>query len=278
MAQGQEKSRSIFDFLYVDQPRLELYLAQFSEFGNLTGLVRSVAQSDQREIAGSIHIIKGGTKSGATTELEKHYDPRWIAPLTFLEEVSDRGILKGNIEEIGVGDFVLLKGKLILVDCGALEGAFKTAAEVERPIPKGNRHERRGSAARGQPVPVSNLEEFTPFKMLAGLEQPLIMYLASGDSRFWSTMDSSHLVGGRNDLHLKHGVKIAGDWNLIGIIDCLPGYDDSPPERFCGDGDNVFSAGLASTLGEIRKIMGRPSNCWGITPLIIMREAAARPV
>ena len=50
MAQEPVESGSVFDFIYVDQRRIGLYLAQFSDFGNLTKLVRSVRVSDAKQL------------------------------------------------------------------------------------------------------------------------------------------------------------------------------------------------------------------------------------
>ncbi|MGA2412642.1 MAG: hypothetical protein ABSG46_19945 [Candidatus Binataceae bacterium] len=274
MAQDQEKNRSVFDFLYVDQSRLELYLAQFSEFGNLTKLVRSVGQTDENTLGTDLKVIKGDTKSGQITEIEKHYDPRWVAPLTFLEEAADRKMLKSDLTGTGLGDFVILKGNLTVVDMRALENAFKAASQVEKsPGQTGNRKHRRSEQARSESV--DSLEDFTPFKLLAALEQPMIVHFATGVARLWSTVNPSNLVGASNDLHLKHGVSIAGSWHLIGVLDCLPGASDSPSVRICGDGENAFSESMTSMIGEIKKVMGRPAECYGVTPLIIMREAAS---
>ena len=57
MAQEQESRDSVFDFLYVDNRRIGLYLSQFSEFGNLTSLVQSVSTTDSKSIKGSIGAI-----------------------------------------------------------------------------------------------------------------------------------------------------------------------------------------------------------------------------
>lgn len=83
------------------------------------------------------------------------------------------------------------------------------------------------------------------------------------------------MVGSASDLHLKHGLTIAGTWHLVGILDCLPSITQSDPNavgRLVGDKDNVFSEALAMMLQEHRMMMGRPSECYGVTPLIIMRE------
>jgi hypothetical protein len=100
------------------------------------------------------------------------------------------------------------------------------------------------------------------------------MVFASESGRLWSTIDPAYVVGSASDLHLKHGLTIAGTWHLVGILDCLPSIAATPDisGRVVGDKDNEFSDALKVMLREHRLLMGRPSDCYGVTPLIIMRE------
>jgi hypothetical protein len=109
VAHGPEDGDSVFDFIYVDRPRIDLYLAQFSEFGNLTTLVRSVRESDTKQVGLNAHVIRGEKKSGQETGIEKHYDAQWIAPLIFLDEVQNRQMLKPNMGNARIGDLVILR-------------------------------------------------------------------------------------------------------------------------------------------------------------------------
>jgi hypothetical protein len=98
-------------------------------------------------------------------------------------------------------------------------------------------------------------------KLLASLDQPIFMLFSTGRGNYWSTIDPSSIVGNSTDLHLKHGITIAGEWQLIGILDCLPGENLRPmPPRFCGDITNEFSTSMGNVLRELRMIMGRPTD------------------
>jgi hypothetical protein len=142
-----------------------------------------------------------------------------------------------------------------------------------KPAPTGpNRKERRTGIQQTQAV------QFDPnigLRLLASLDQPILMLFVNEDGKYWSTMDQAAIVGSSTDLHLKHGVTIAGEWQTVGIVDCLPGANvSSPSPRFCGDVTNNFSDNMNVLLRELRLIMGRPSDCYGFTPLIIMREVS----
>jgi hypothetical protein len=90
-------------------------------------------------------------------------------------------------------------------------------------------------------------------------------------------LDPDYLIGGATDLNLKHGLRVTGEWHVLGIVDCEPGSGDVTSEeigRLCGGGDNVFSDSVVNLWHEFREVLGRPDDCWGLTPLVIMREVA----
>lgn len=273
MAQEAESEESVFDFFYVDRRRIDIYLAQLSDFGNLSKLVRSVRVSDETHGDLDVKIVKGGAASRQETGLEKHYDAQFTAPLIFLDEINSRNMLRANAETARIGDLLILSGTLNVVDIQAFQKAFEAMSSAGSPasIDKRNRHQRRSN-------PVPPAQDFDPavsFRLMASLDQPMIMLFEAGDQKYWSTIDVGSIVGSSTDLHLKHGVVISGEWQMVGILDCFPGTN-APEQipRFCGQGDNVFSAAMGNLLRELRIIMGRPSDCYGITPLLIMREVS----
>jgi hypothetical protein len=272
VAQELDESGSVFDFIYVDHRRIDLYLAQFSEFGSLTKLVRSVRASDAAQLGVSAYIARGETKRAQETGIEKHYDPQWIAPLSFLDEIQARGMLKPRITDARIGDLVILSGTLNMVDMRAFQKAFDTMSGTKSTSSGPNRKERRSGT---QQTAAMKFDANVGLRLLASLDQPIFMLFVNEDGKYWSTMDQAAIVGSSTDLHLKHGVTIAGEWQTVGIVDCLPGVNiNSPSPRFCGDVTNSFSDNMNVLLRELRLIMGRPSDCYGITPLIIMREVS----
>src|SRR5713226_8037314 len=91
MVPGPEKDVSVFDFLYIDSQRISLFLSQFSQYGHLTALAKSVTASSSTAGGVDIKLAKiEGTEAEQTT-LSKQYDAQWIAPLTFLDQADQRG-------------------------------------------------------------------------------------------------------------------------------------------------------------------------------------------
>jgi hypothetical protein len=136
-----------------------------------------------------------------------------------------------------------------------------------------NRKARRAAATRGEPS-TTNFD-LGGLKVLGSLEQPVFMILRSGKDRLWSTLDPNYLSGGSADLNLKHGLKVAGEWHMLCILDCHPGsgaISASEMGRLSGGGDNAFSDSVVNIWNEFRLVFGRPVDCHGVTPIVIMRE------
>jgi hypothetical protein len=103
------------------------------------------------------------------------------------------------------------------------------------------------------------------------------MVLKTGQHRLWSTLAPDFLIGGSADLNMKHGLQLSGQWHVLGILDCEPGDGDTNQqvrERLVGGGDNSFSDAAVTIWREFRLIFGRPVDCYGLTPLVVMREIA----
>jgi hypothetical protein len=281
VAQEPEKSDSVFDFLYVDNRRIGLYLSQFSQFGNLTNLVESVATTDTSRVEGSFGI--SSTKVGthvdtvAQTGVQRHYDTQWTAPLSFLEEIQARQMLKRELQEARVGDLVILPGTLTLANMRVFARTFEASSKIfdEPSHDPRQRHKRQQlRQAATSPPPFSSS---AGLQMLASFEQPIFMVFQAARDRLWSTIDPESLIGSEMDLHLKHGLTVAGTWHVVGILDCLPAGSSAATldiGRICGDAANEFSEAFKGILVEHRMLMGRPSTYYGITPLIIMRQVS----
>ena len=112
-------------------------------------------------------------------------------------------------------------------------------------------------------------------RIFGALDQPMIMVFRGEEGRLWSAVDPANVVGAASALHWKFGARIDGDWHVIGIVDCPPGQLSWPLEeqgRLFGPSEAPFQDGLITMMSEIGKLIGRPSDCHGITPLVVLRE------
>jgi hypothetical protein len=273
VAPEAQKKDSVFDFLYADRHRIGLYLSQFSEFGNLTSLVHSRQVGDETSLSGGVpSVVKGETKQNQRTGVERHYDTQWSQVLNFLDEVQARKMLRRQIEGAPIGGLVLLSGSLFMVNMRSFERTWGAISGEVPAASQSNRHARRAAAARGEPQPLTDIGGL---KILGSLDQPVFMVFRSGSDRLWSTLEPDYLIGGSSDLNLKHGLRVSGDWHMLGVLDCHPGLGEVSPKevgRLSGGGDNIFSEAMINMWREFRLVFGRPADCYGVTPIVIMRE------
>lgn len=283
MAQGLESRDSVFDFVYVDSKRITLYLTQMSGFGSLTSLVHSSQESDQSKQTIGPRVLQAEAVESQQTTTQKHYDTQWVAPLSLLEELQHRDMIKHTFEDVRLGDIFILPGELSLIDIGMFARVWGVVADqqIPSPAPSGNRHFRRAEKAQGQPpvVPVNQPGAATGLRIMGALDQPLFVNFHSKGRRFWAIGESGYVIGDAGGLALKHGIAIQGTWHLLAILDAMP---EAPAQevgwlaRLCGDGVNMAGTQLIDILAEFGKILGRPDGCYGITPLAIFREIGAK--
>ena len=123
--EGEEaqKALSVYDFVYVDSDRIAATLSQFDNFGHLSKLTHQLAQKGVNVMEGSVAgVVKGSITEDAQESIGKEYNPSWLAPLNFLDEIAARGMLVTDLEKAALGQFVIATGQLSVVDLSLLHG------------------------------------------------------------------------------------------------------------------------------------------------------------
>lgn len=303
-AQDEQTTDSVFDFLYHDSRRIGSFLSQFDNNGLLTGLSHSegvtkgAKRSKKVGIGGSSPVGGGsfefeiGPGETGSENLERAYDPFWANARTFLDLLSERDMLCRNAEGARIGQFVLVSGSLIIADLKMVQKLWELPAvrnmmiagalggEDEEDISHLSRQERRKveserkrNKGKKQEIPdeLAITMEMLPYMPHSGQ-----MHIVTDNDAFWAPITDNCMVSPISELMLKHGSKIAGTWNMVGILDALPFEEHSlmnPLEmlRVGMMGDNLTNVALS--LGEpIMQTMGRPLLSYGITPLLVFRE------
>lgn len=276
------ESDSVFDFLYHDPQRIASFLGQFDP----SGVAQSLKKTDQVSRTSSDYAddgikINAGIVSGqvgARTTVgdsvqngaEKTYDPLWTNARAFLDYLAAKSMIQRDVYAATIGQFVLITGSLSIIDIAMLkEGwklpTFRHAAGIAPSAP------RSGKARSTSPEP--NPIEFA-FEMLGILPHSVQALVTSPNASVWSIVRSDCLATSSGDLLLKHGLKIPGDWSILGILDAQPDLIDSDGEpEFSPDGDQMAAQMMAMFAPLTRKLLGRPQDSFGITPLLIFREA-----
>src|SRR5690606_29714864 len=92
--------------------------------------------------------------------------------------------------------------------------------------PARNRHERRAAQHAGHDSQM-NLQDMA-MELLTILPHTVQGRIYTDDGHaIWSTLERSALAIGAEDLFLKHGVLVGGEWSMLGVVDALAGlYGD----------------------------------------------------
>lgn len=292
---------SVFDYLYHDARRVGSFLAQFETYG-VPSQVKATEGSGRSETTrttggadlGVPGVIKAQTAVDATVSederdtAERTYDPLWSNARALLDYLTEHNMMQRDLWSAGIGQFVLVKGSLIVLDVAMLKEAWgkpsvksfvtKGAAVSTPAKPKG----------KGKAQGNSDQDHVKLFmEMLSIFPHSIQAHLMGDDFSAWGTLSPASLAGMSSDLVLKHGSFVPGVWHVLGILDATP--DPRPgedPQDFTLSHLDTVVAELAGTLiGTLtaqlapmaRQILGRPRGSFGITPLLVFRDVAAEP-
>jgi len=314
----EPQKSSVFDFLYCDSRRIGSFLAQFDDSGLLEKVVqRETASKDTKRgiavnVGGGASVLgTGGSGSlglnitpsvGGSEGSERTYDPLWANALTFLDFLDAATLIKRGADGARIGQFVLVKGSLAIMDLTLFKGMWQlpaiksaiVAGANENPgtslkEPQQNRKQRRASGqSGGHPASVqSPTETIEAGLALIGLLPHAVQTRVAVDGTnqmVWTSLREDALVVSSADLTLKHGIAIAGVWNMLGVLDALPDKDangcltesgESSIEWSSTLADSPFGAMMNQLLPVLRPMLGRPFSAYGMTPLMIFREISA---
>ncbi|MGB8365413.1 MAG: hypothetical protein ACLQUZ_01410 [Rhizomicrobium sp.] len=286
MARVQDKADSVYDFLYIDLPRIQIFNSQFDQFGHITDLTRSTTASSSLGGGLDIKIAKTEASSGEQTSISKRYDTQFVTPLLFLDHAKD--MIGRDIAKAGIGRFVLVSGALRILDLMMIKAAWdlksvqklvQTGARKSHSGEEGNRAQRRAQKNPGTSDDASEVIGLM-IDMLKIMPHGLQGVLSSAPHTIWSALRAEGFVTPPSDLLLNHGLELTGTWNLVGILDATPDDADKVhvPETPTWDpaGAHSLVGNLATTLQPLaRQFLGRPVKAYGVTPLLIFREVGS---
>jgi hypothetical protein len=295
VASDAKKGDSVFDILYADTRRLSSLLSQFSDDGLVTEVVRGAEEATSTQIGISVKVVKAdGTELGKSSVLTK-IDPQWLLPLLFLDAAQQ--MIQRDIEAAPIGSLVLSQGKLIVTDLAMLKEMWKSETARQYMLQKAvvdeeaglNRQARRAAGKKGHGKEVTDAE--LAFELLPLLPHSPQINIIDGDRTVWASVDERYMNGSASDVMLKHGVKVAGSWSMVSILDARP-FEMRDDEDEYDDHDDILSFSERLAIGMMtdnlwkvanelaapaRQALGRPLLSYGVTPLIIFREIETVP-
>nr|WP_314539903.1 hypothetical protein [uncultured Ottowia sp.] len=272
---------SLTDYFYADRPRLHTFLTQLFPEGNLLQTKtasRKGFSTDGIGKGGLPPIAEFNLRGGKNVEdaIERQYDAAWSAPLNFLTEITRKSLLREELDGASLGQIILLRGHLQIVDFNTLHQLWKPIQKIiqeesiiqqQRQL---NRTQRRSkdskiqfNQARKQQADEIDLTG----SILTAL--PALIQLKCFNERYeaWGTLNPQHMLCSPSDLAFKFGPGVPGQWTVVGLLDAKPDEENPISET-----NTDLEKGLLTAMLQMRLYLGRPASAWGITPLLIYRE------
>lgn len=281
----------VYDFLYHDAQRVGSILAQTTDSGHLTQVTDKVSKSSQvnvdgkAEAKGKIPLIATGSagaslgyERGKASAQDRVYDPLWSNAKDFVKYFDEQKQNAPSLISSSIGQIAKLKGRLSVIDFNFLK-LFVSNPVIMTSIMGLNQASDESENRKQRRLKKSKIEEDPSNKMVMELFSILpyqVQLYIFGQYDAWATLEEDFLVTKASDLLLKYGKDIDGEWDIIAIVDAMPNKSvelvDSAKLEI---GENLEGFGMTVThmlAPFARNILGRPSNAYGITPLVIYRS------
>jgi hypothetical protein len=260
-------STEIYDFLYVDRPRISSLYAQLFPQGILTSVKTTALQnfSDESDIGSDIRVLKAESKSteGGSEGIEQMFDASWSIPLEVLARLRSLFLVHESLKNTGLGSIVLTNCYLRLIDFASMDKLWDAAMRTFMASSQ-------ASQSAEQILPAEVVPSIV--EALRAMPQVVHAHFLTNDAILWSSLQPANLTIPVSDLTLKYGGVVSGKWNLLYILDAWADKGE-PPDVSGWSAGSMMDAILAAMHG-IRGMIGRPAGWIGITPLMIYRDVA----
>jgi hypothetical protein len=267
VAQNSLTTEFLFDFIYLDRPRVASYFAQLFDDGVLTQTKKISQQSEtdsNRLKAGLAGTGVESCETGTLTKsMERQYDTAWSIPINVINRLDELNFIYRDIKATPIGQIALVKGKLRLVDIRMLKDMWKTIMQLAL-------HQ---NSAKNKAATKNRKENEAMADLLAKLPHALQMSLFFDGIEIWSTLNPEHMTVNPDDLAFKHGANVAGEWMILGVIDAHP--DDEISDDMPSSSRDLEN-GMFQVLNAIREFFGRSQSAYGATPIAIFRSVKKR--
>ena len=299
----------VFDFLYCDTRRIGSFLAQFDDAGHLQQVIQreSVAKGVSRGIelsvgggatlagtggSGNIGFKRSPSEQGSEAS-ERVYDPLWTNARAFMDYLEERNMIERDLASAHMGQFVLASGELEVRDLKLIQKAMTVlkgivqSRDTQKHADSRNRskgwHEKHQAEAKEAKASEAGIA------FVAMLPHAVHAVLKMKGSSVWCSLNPESLIGSSDDIFLKHGVCIPGEWHILGILDAVPDEEATkePTEQFASAqaamtdfGENapmtLITKGFGGFIDGIapfaRMMLGGQFGSYGMTPLLIFRK------
>ncbi|MCJ7926482.1 MAG: hypothetical protein MUW55_11215 [Pantoea vagans] len=274
MEQESQSTDSLYDFLYVDSDRASTLITQLYAPGVITSIKRISSEGEKSTKSGGISIPVANGKLSVEDAInqtqEKSFDASWSLPINLLDKLSELDLIKKGVENQKLGRIVLVRGKMRLFDISFFQKSLPFVSNLMLNELKGKPNARKTKPEDIELAPgmtfglISHLLDVVPNTLQ-------IDFMDDHGNNIWMTIDRENFTVNPDDLSLKYGGGIPGEWFVLGLIDALPDhlYDSAQDIDFP---EHPMKDGFKGLLVGIQEFAGRPPYAYGMTPLILFRK------
>jgi hypothetical protein len=202
-----------------------------------------------------------------------------------------------DLAQSRIGQLVLVSGRLAMFDLGVIRAAWNIKAIKDAILQQASNSAPENSESSPMRISSKDRQRLdrerkaqAEKELEIGLEMVKLLphaiqsSIRTGEYEIWCSLREENLIVPASEILIKHGHVVAGDWNMVGILDTFPDENiptlENDPEQFVTSAMAALSLGalwqLIGTLAPIaRMALGRPAASFGMTPLLIFREVAA---
>lgn len=281
MTENSPNIKSLYDFFYLDNTKIEYLYAQLNGSGTLTQLKKTYKKADARLMEATVGMPtvtggKIGSQNIADTSSEQQYDTKAIMPRDIIDRLDELGFIGRDLVADNLGRLILLKGHLSVVDVDMFKQLIQPALNF---YINDLNHQIKASSGSVKQALQSELADIKRTKndmieLIKGVPfaiQGRFLSKTRTDQEdyhnVWMTLNRDELIGDTNDLNFKHGLFVSGEWYLLGVLDALP-YDDFDYQH----NSNQFNEMIEHFITSLKETAGRPQESFGITPIAIFRN------
>lgn len=295
---SQASENSIYDFIYLDLPKIRSYMAQMRGGVNVEYTKSSGTDINNNNLfsvtakgEGGVEVpflasgnggIEGtgewanGTNSSNSRSTTQNLED--ILPRDMINALIDESLVHKSLAGNYLGKLVLIKGKILFLDYKQLCSVATPTLEFYLKFIASDEERKQ----QKQDKSMDRVKEL--MKVIEGYPIQLQAYLQTtspigSDNHVWMSLEQSNLNNNHFDTAFKYNICSEEDFYVLGVFDAQP--DDQVDSQMAGKIDgfskklrsfNDVNDFLLSILSMYREIAGRPKDCYGVTPVAIFRQ------
>lgn len=270
MAHESLSIESLYDFLYLDNIKIKSFYAQLTGNGALNSykITNSTSTTESKEATIGVPTITGGKLFYAETPSRSNeymYDAIPTMPREMIDKLDELGFILRELKPENGGKLVLLKGKLGVTDVNTLKDLIEPALKFEN-----YNQANEITDIKKKRAFIANIESAQKLliDMINQIPYALEARLIVDGQEIWMTLNKEEMVGNPNDINLKNGSFLFGDYYVLGVLDAVP-YDNYVHDSGVQEDFRVAMIGMIDAL---KTLFGRTESSYGMTPIAIFRN------